>query len=331
MKSFNSPYWLISFRRRERIRASQQSYFACQNKLESRKELIILKTTFLNRISDCVLTELKPCVMALGFFDGIHLGHRQLIEKAKRISRQKGLELAVLTFFPHPKEVLNQVKFNYLISLERKIEIFEQLGVKQLYVFRFDKEFASLEPEVFVQKYLISLQVKEVVAGFDFTYGSKGLGNMQTLESHGKGAFRVKMVPKVELYGKKISSTLIRNFLSSGQVNKISDYLGDHYQTKGCITQVYLLPRLNPMSKVRIEVSSFNMLPNRGVYEVDVLTKEQRFQSVCYIIERKDGEVAVEMEIPKHIKITHREEVTIKWLNEWSVKTSRRETGYNLL
>ncbi|MEH7482436.1 FAD synthetase family protein [Neobacillus drentensis] len=138
-----------------------------------------MKTTFLNRISDGVFTKLKPCVMALGFFDGIHLGHRQLIENAKRISLQRGLELAVLTFFPHPKEVLNQMKFPYLISIERKIEIFEMLGVEQLYVIRFDEKFASLEPEVFVQQYLISLQVKEVVAGFDFTYGSKGLGNMK--------------------------------------------------------------------------------------------------------------------------------------------------------
>ncbi|WP_207198833.1 FAD synthetase family protein [Peribacillus sp. TH14] len=308
---------------------STEECYKAKNKMESRKELVILKTTFLNQISECLLTESKPCVMALGFFDGIHLGHRQLIEKAKRISRQKRLKLAVLTFFPHPKEVLNQVKFNYLISLERKIEIFEHLGVEQLYVVRFDKDFARLEPELFVQKYLISLQVKDVVAGFDFTYGSKGLGNMQTLETHGKGAFRVNMVPKVELYGKKISSTVIRNFLNSGQVNQIADYLGDHYQTKGCITQVYPLLRLNPVSKVRMEVSSFNTLPSHGFYEVDVLMKEQRFQSVCSIYARKDGEVAVEIEIPKLIKIAHREEVTIKWLNEWSAENSKILQGSN--
>ena len=198
-----------------------------------------MKTTILNHISDCVLTEAKPSVMALGFFDGVHVGHRQLIEKAKHISQQKGLELAVLTFFPHPKEVLHQVKFNYLLSLDRKIEILEQLGVERLYIVHFDKTFACLEPEIFVEKYLISLQVKEVVAGFDFTYGNKGLGNMETLEAHGKGAFCVTTVPKVELYGNKISSTLIRQFLSDGQVEHIVDYLGDYYLTKGVVTRIY--------------------------------------------------------------------------------------------
>ncbi|WP_335711501.1 hypothetical protein [Neobacillus drentensis] len=72
-----------------------------------------------------------------------------------------------------------------------------------------------------------------------------------------------------------------------------------------------------------MEVSSFNMIPHCGVYEVEVLAKEKRFRSICYIMEIKDRDVAVEMDIPKHIKIDYREEVTIKWLNEWSVESSK--------
>ncbi|MBA4537497.1 FAD synthetase family protein [Bacillus aquiflavi] len=277
-----------------------------------------MKTTFLKSISTCVQTKVKPCVMALGFFDGVHLGHKQLIEKAKYIARQKGLELTVLTFFPHPKEVLNDVKFHYLISLERKIEIFEQLGVERLYVIRFDKEFASLEPEVFVQKYLISLQVREVVAGFDFTYGSKGLGTIETLETHGKGTFRVTMIPKVELYKKKISSTYIRSLLRSGKVDQIAYYLGDHYETKGWITHVYELSTLNCIYKVKIKASLFNSLPNYGIYKVNVQTKQRKFQSICFICERKDGEVDVEIDVPKQIKLRNHEKVIIKWLDDLS-------------
>ncbi|MFJ8257879.1 bifunctional riboflavin kinase/FAD synthetase [Peribacillus asahii] len=278
-----------------------------------------MKTTFLNHISDCALTELKPTVMALGFFDGVHLGHRQLIEKSKHISQLKGLELAVLTFFPHPKEVLNQVKFNYLISLDKKIEILEQLGVDRLYIVHFDKEFASLEPETFVENYLISLQVKEVVAGFDFTYGNKGLGNMKTLEAHGKGAFRVTMLPKVELYGKKISSTLIRQFLSDGQVEQIAEYLGDYYLTKGAIHQAH--PYSDFTSKVRLEVSFFNTAPKCGMYEVEISLDPHTFESICDIYNGESGEILVEIEVPGYINIDNHEGLTIKWLNQSSKKT----------
>ena len=275
-----------------------------------------MKTIFLNHITDCVLTDLKPSVMALGFFDGVHLGHRKLLEKAKHISRQKGIELAVLTFFPHPKEVLNQVKFNYLLSLDRKIEILEQLGVERLYIVHFNKKFASLAPETFVEKYLISLQVKEVVAGFDFTYGSKGIGNMKTLETHGKGEFRVTTIPKVELYGNKISSTLIRHFLSDGKVEQIAESLGGHYLTKGFITQIYSYSDFT--SKVKLEVSFFNTPPKDGFYEVEVLLGDHKFQSTCNISNGKSKEILVEIEIPSYTNIGNHKELTIKWLKQTS-------------
>lgn len=281
-----------------------------------------MKTIFLNDLASNSRSELKPSVMALGFFDGIHLGHQKLIEKAKEISKQKKLELSVLTFFPHPKEILSQEKFHYLIPLEKKIEILRDMGVERLYVVRFDKEFASLAPELFVKEYLLSLHVKEVVAGFDFTYGSGGLGTMQTLEANGKGAFLVNKLSKVELNGNKISSTLIRKLLSSGQVNQIADYLGDYYQTQGYITNLYPIYNLKTVSRIRYYVSAFNTLPNAGTYEADVLIKKQWVRCICHVFLTKAGKVTVEMKIPREINIRNREEVTIKWLSKCSEKTT---------
>ncbi|MED3562498.1 adenylyltransferase/cytidyltransferase family protein, partial [Bacillus xiapuensis] len=99
-----------------------------------------MKISFLNQIPDNRrLWDKKSSVMVLGFFDGIHLGHRKLIERAKQISLQKSLELSVLTFYPHPKEVLLHQDFDYLMSLDRKIESFRSLGVEHLYVVHFDQ------------------------------------------------------------------------------------------------------------------------------------------------------------------------------------------------
>jgi riboflavin kinase/FMN adenylyltransferase len=285
-----------------------------------------MEIIFLNHVSDTPQSEIKPCVMALGFFDGIHLGHQKLIEKAKQIALQKNLELAVLTFFPHPKEILTQMKFNYLISLESKIDILRKMGVERLYVARFTKEFASLEPEVFVKEFLITFQVKEVVAGFDFTYGNRGLGTMQTLEEHGKGAFQVNMISKVEQEGKKISSTLIRDLLNSGQIDQIAHFLGDHYQTKGHFIHFFPLDSLKTTSRIRYYISAFNTLPSAGIYEVDALIKDQWVRCISHVYETKKGTVKVEMELPREmdININNHEKVTIKWLKECTVTAEKR-------
>jgi riboflavin kinase / FMN adenylyltransferase len=278
-----------------------------------------LQTFFINHFSECRTTDIKPCVMALGFFDGIHLGHRKLIENVKRISQQSGLQSAVLTFFPHPKEVLNQVTFNYLISIERKIEILEKIGVDQLYVVRFDKIFARMGPEEFVDKYLIPLEAKQIVAGFDFTYGSKGKGNIHTLEAHGKGAFRVSMVPKVEQFGEKVSSTLIRNLLRTGQVKQIVNYLGDYYQSKGKVTGIYTQ---GDFTFAEFKVAPYNIMPIDGSYEVVVSFDDRTFHSNCHVYEERDGETFAEIEIPHPIRKVDYSEVIIKWINKRPSKTA---------
>lgn len=278
-----------------------------------------MKITYLNTETNGKLTELDPCVLAMGFFDGVHLGHKQLLEKAKQLSLQKGLELSVLTFFPHPKEVLCGVKFDYLISLDRKIEIFKEQGVKQLFVVRFDEKFANLEAAAFVEQYLINLKVKEVVAGFDFTYGRKGLGNIQTLKAHGKGMFGVHIVPKFELYGKKVSSSLIRDYLKAGRVEQIPDYLGDNYQIRGKITVVHKPKHLRSVSKIGIAESPYNMLPDYGIYEAEVLLTGKWYKSFCHFLQKEKGKKCVEMEIPRNVKIENQEEVMIKLLNNWSI------------
>ena len=123
----------------------------------------------------------ERAVMALGFFDGVHKGHQQVILTAKKIAQNKGLKLAVMSFFPHPKTVFSNEEMDYLMPMEKKAESFRSLGVDLFYIVDFTKSFAALQPKQFIKEYLVGLQVQHAVAGFDYTYGAKGAG---TIELH---------------------------------------------------------------------------------------------------------------------------------------------------
>ncbi|SMQ72017.1 riboflavin kinase / FMN adenylyltransferase [Bacillus sp. OV166] len=171
-------------------------------------------------------------VMALGFFDGIHNGHREVIKTAFQKAKERNLSLSVMSFFPHPKTVLSigKTHVDYLMPLSDKEKIFCELGVDIFYIVEFDREFASLSPEKFAAKYLVDLGVVHAVAGFDYTYGFRGVGNMDRLISDSGGILEVTKVDKVEYQGEKISSTCIREKLASGNIEDLPAFLGRPYE-----------------------------------------------------------------------------------------------------
>jgi riboflavin kinase / FMN adenylyltransferase len=256
----------------------------------------------------------EPCVAALGFFDGVHIGHQTVIEKAKTIAEEKKVKLAVMTFFPHPKEVLsggeNQVQ--YLTPISLKEEKFEQLGVDILYIVRFDLVFAALSPQQFVNDYLLAFNVKHVVAGFDFTYGCRGEGNMTTIQNHGNGQFGVTTVPKVNEADEKISSTLIREILGAGNVGTIPRYLGTFYETRGKIRSVHSKGRREDQSKAIVRIDPHFTLPKPGVYETEAVIDNQRYKSVSYI--RSNHKYTGEIEVDTLKPLRQHKEIQLKWI-----------------
>ena len=176
----------------------------------------------------------KPSVMALGFFDGIHIGHLKVIQTALQIAREKNQILSVMSFFPHPKSVLSNGRktIDYLMPLSSKEKLLSDLGVDRFYIVQFTKEFAALSPEWFTAQYLLGLGVTHAVAGFDYTYGSKGIGNMDRLHNDSGGLLEVTKVSKVECRGEKISSTSLREKLAQGRVCEVSKLLGRPYEVE---------------------------------------------------------------------------------------------------
>ncbi|MFC5588698.1 cytidyltransferase [Sporosarcina soli] len=279
-------------------------------------EIFYIKTAnFPSKIPD-------ETVLALGFFDGVHLGHQQLITKAKEISTRKKLQLAVMTFYPHPKEIVQGGKFNYLMTLEEKVKKMELLGVDYLYVVNFNKEFARLSPETFVQQYISDLNVKHVVAGFDYTYGHKGMGTMDTIKEHGNGKFEVTVLPKVELDGIKISSTHIRNLLLKGDVKQIKSFMGSVYETLGQLVV--------PFSESNVTVRNdgaymsnnyiYTFVPNNhcsipctGKYLVEVQSFNQRETAIAEVISIGKE---IEIQLCSQLELGYNNrELYIKWLD----------------
>lgn len=187
-------------------------------------------------------------VMALGYFDGVHVGHQKVILAAKKQAVKQGVALAVLSFFPHPKSVLQRQAVHYLEPIEQKAQKLEKLGVDIFYVVQFTQELAQLSPHSFVEAYVRKLRVQHIVCGFDYTYGHQAQGNTDTLAvyaaAHHIGFTAVRAYKR---HGEKISSTKIREHVRRGDVRTLPQLLGTYYTTKYCqvagVLPYYTLPQ----------------------------------------------------------------------------------------
>jgi riboflavin kinase / FMN adenylyltransferase len=242
-----------------------------------------VKVIYIDKNTDLSTCKPEPCVMALGFFDGVHVGHRKIIEMAKRLAKKKQLTLAVMTFFPHPSQVIPTSKKvnSYLSPLSIKQEIFAKLGVEKLYIIKFDKDFSKLSHREFVDRFLISLCCRHAVAGFDFTYGYKGKGTVEQLEKDGKGIFEVTTIPEVKYQNKKISSSMIRQLLSSGMVHDVPHYLGDYYSVLCAITDSKEEDKGKMTFHARLEYDY--MIPKIGEYVVQIEIGRNYYRGICNI------------------------------------------------
>jgi len=214
-----------------------------------------------------MLKNLTPSSAAIGFFDGVHLGHQRVIRKALEVAEERGLVSAVFTFDPSPKAVLgNPDDVKYITLLEDKVRLIQSLGVERLFIIPFTREFSSLPPETFIEEYIIGMQVKHLVCGFDFTYGRFGKGSVDTLGIHAKNRFTYGTIEKVEKDGQKISSTAIRQMIEAGELDRVPEYLGRRFTTSGTVIPGERRGRKIGYPTANIRVDERYVLPKNGVY-----------------------------------------------------------------
>ncbi|OZM58616.1 riboflavin biosynthesis protein RibF [Lottiidibacillus patelloidae] len=249
------------------------------------------------------IEEMKPKVIALGFFDGVHLGHQKVINTAVNTANVRGVEAAVMTFHPHPLVVLSNGKreVEYLTPLQEKLKRIASLGVHKCYVIKFDKDFAKLTPQQFVDQYIIALNTVHVVAGFDFSYGSLGRGTMETLPFHSRGAFDQTEIGKVVKSDEKISSTLIRSLIIDGKVSDVVDYLGRFYEVEGTVIKGEQRGRQLGFPTANIKLDENYICPKNGVYSVNVLVEGEWYKGVCNIGKKPTFHDTFEQTVEVHI------------------------------
>lgn len=214
-------------------------------------------------------------VAALGFFDGVHQGHRAVIGKAVQIAKEQEKECAVLTFHPHPSVVLKQSEktVQYITTIEEKAELLSEMGVDRLYIITFNQMLSKLSPAEFIQHFIVDLHIDHVVAGFDFSFGHKGKGNMNNIHTFGFNEFTTTVIDKVELQNEKVSSTNIRKALNSGNILEVNRLLGRPYETSGKVISGEQRGRDLGFPTANIAVSNLKLLPKQGVYAVKIIVK----------------------------------------------------------
>lgn len=233
-----------------------------------------MKTCFIESKDSQHFFQSLPCVLAIGFFDGVHKGHQKVIQTAVKIAQEKNLKVGVMTFSPHPREVIGKGKVGRLSTFSQKEAMIQKLGVDYLYVVLFNRNVQRLAPKLFVKEYILRLQAKHVVVGFDFTYGAFGEGNVHRLREDGGYSFDVTVIDKVEYSKLKVSSSFIRKSLGEGKLESVASCLGYDYKTIGFLHYV-------DESKLVFH-NHQNMLPKYGEYEAIVKYGDYSFLTNIY-------------------------------------------------
>lgn len=208
--------------------------------------------------------------LAIGFFDGVHRGHAQVIRQAVAAARERGETPAVMTFDPHPRAVLGHGDqyCTVLTPLEDKLTLMAELGMEVAYVIRFDQAFAGVTAQQFARELLVSLGVRTVVVGFDFTFGKGGEGNAQSLRVDGEGCYEVIVADPVEGDGDKVSSTRVRDELAAGHCEQVIRLLDRPYRMAGRVVHGQARGRLLGFPTANIEIDQPYVIPKVGVYAI---------------------------------------------------------------
>lgn len=222
----------------------------------------------------------KNSCLAIGAFDGLHKGHQLIINEAIKEARENNYPAAVLSFHPHPLEIIpGKTPPPSIVSRRQKISILEEMGVDYYFEQEFNQKFAQLKVEEFVNNILLDkIKVNTVVVGDDFRFAHKNEGNVEILSKladlHG---FNTKIISQLHASDDRISSTRIRNLLEKGKIKRAESLLGRPYQICGKVIHGEKRGRQLGFPTANINLESNYALPPRGVYAVKVYYEGEEY------------------------------------------------------
>ncbi len=236
-------------------------------------------------INDFLIT--KKTILTLGTFDGVHIGHKKILQKLTQNTPNDQYENVVLTFFPHPRMVLHENSNIKLINtIQEKQELLEEIGIENLVIHPFDEAFSQLTAEEFVKTVLVEkFHIQKIIIGHDHRFGRNRTANIDNLIDFGKEyGFEVSQISVQELNEISVSSTKIRNAILNGDIQLANDYLGYSYFITGTVVKGKQLGRTIgfPTANLKIE-EKYKLIPQNGVYLVQTIINSKAIQGMMNI------------------------------------------------
>lgn len=234
------------------------------------------------------LSDVLAPVVTIGTFDGVHTGHKTILERLKKVAKEVGGETVLLTFYPHPRMVLYPDDHNLklLNSPEEKAHLLEQAGIEHLVIVPFSIEFSKLSAFDYVRDLLVhGLHAHTVVVGYDHRFGRNREGSHSTLtELSELFGFNVEEIPAHVIDKMNVSSTKIRETINLGDVTEAARYLGYNYTLTGMVTRGAGKGKTIGFPTANLHVDyNYKFIPARGVYAVDVLHNNILYKGVLNI------------------------------------------------
>ena len=221
----------------------------------------------------------KKTIVTIGTFDGVHVGHEKILEKISQNALSENCESIVLTFFPHPRTVLQAgTEMKQLNTIGEKTTLIKNASIDNLVIHPFDKAFSQLTAEDFVNQVLVDKFIfHKIINGHDHRFGKNRTANIDDLISFGeKYGFEVEQISAEEIQEVAISSTKIRNALLEGNIKLANQYLGYTYTISGIVIKGNQLGRTIGFPTANIEIKEeYKLIPSNGVYIVKTLVEKQ--------------------------------------------------------
>ncbi|CAN1551408.1 RibF FAD synthase [Flavobacteriaceae bacterium] len=214
----------------------------------------------------------KKTIVTLGTFDGVHIGHQKIIEKLLQNAKEYDCESLILTFFPHPRMVLQEGSdIKLLNTIDERSVLLDKLGLDNLIIHPFDKEFSQLSAEEFVKTILVdTFNIQKIIIGYDHRFGRNRTANIDDLILYGeKFGFEVEQISAQEINEVSISSTKIRNAILDGNMALANEYLGYNYNLSGIVSKGKQLGRTIGFPTANLKIAEeYKLIPKNGVYIV---------------------------------------------------------------
>lgn len=237
----------------------------------------VIKSSNFNNVN------IGPMVLTIGVFDGLHLGHQAIINKAKEIGKEKQLPVGIYTFNPNPLKVLKPaIAPKAILSTRQKIELLSSFNLDYYLEQKFTLEFASMEYTEFVRDYLLEkFNVVHLVVGEDFSLGYKGEGTLDNLKKLADSAgFEISCLENIKIGDKRISSTLIRELIEKGRVQEVPEYLGRYYRLDGKVVRGKGRGKILGFPTANMKLDEDYVLPAEGVYAAYVHYNGEKYRAV---------------------------------------------------